>query len=107
MLTEQTVNGERVILANNGALVASKSQAGSWHVVKVVNGERTCDCKGYQYRGTCAHLRAVEQLERKRVAKRDTAILAGPAIAPPLFPESRKWERPAARSFEELFGQSA
>ena len=103
MLQEQTVNGEKVILANNGALVASKSQAGTWHVVKRVNGMLGCDCKGYQYRGTCAHLRAVEQLERER-AKRDTAILAGPGIDAPMFAESRKWERPKGRTFEELFG---
>ena len=106
MLHETQYNGEKVILANNGALVASKSQAGAWHVVKRVNGVLGCDCKGYQYRGTCAHLRVVEQLERER-AKRDTAILAGPAVDPPMFAESRKWERPAAKSFEELFGQSA
>ena len=106
MLTEQVVNGERIILASNGALVASNSQAGSWHVVKVVNGVRTCCCKGYQCRGTCAYLRAVEQLERER-AKRDTAILAGPAVDPPMFTEARKWERPVGKTFEELFGYSA
>ena len=102
MLQEETVNGERVILANNGALVASKSQAGSWHVVKRVNGMLVCDCKAAQFRGICRHLRAVEQLER--AVTRDTAILAGPAIDPPMFAESRKWERPKGKTFEELFG---
>ena len=105
MLTEQVIQGERVILATNGALVASKSQAGSWHVVKVVNGERVCDCASFKYRGgICRHVRAIEQLERDRAARRDTAILAGPGIDPPMFAESRRWERPAPKSFEELFG---
>ena len=107
MLTEQVIQGQRVILGGNGALVASKSQAGAWHVVKRVNGMLVCDCRAAQFRGTCRHIRVVEQLERERVAKRDTAILAGPAIDPPMFTEARKWERPACKTFEELFGQSA
>jgi hypothetical protein len=35
--------------------VPSKSQAGKYHLVTMAH----CDCKGFAYRGSCAHLTAV------------------------------------------------
>ena len=55
MVQQITVKGEQIILGRNGALVASQSQPGGWHVVK---GD-TCDCKGFAYRHHCRHVAAV------------------------------------------------
>lgn len=60
MVHQVEVNGEQVIVGGNGYLVASKSEVGGWHVCRRVNGVMTCDCKGYQYRYVCRHVRAVE-----------------------------------------------
>ena len=56
MVKQVEVNGDQVIVGGNGALVASKSEPGGWHVVR--NGG--CDCEGYQYRGRCRHIAAAQ-----------------------------------------------
>ncbi len=68
MVQQIDVDGEQVILSESGALVASRSEPGGWHVVKDVNGVHQCDCKSFQYRGQCRHVHAVEQIERARAA---------------------------------------
>lgn len=59
MIQQTIVNGDTIIPGRNGAaLVSSKSQPGSWHVVKA--GQ--CDCLGYQRRTHCRHVDEVAQL---------------------------------------------
>lgn len=55
----ELVNGETVIKLADRVLVASKSEPGKWH--EVVAG--VCDCKSYQYRGTCRHVKVEEAPE--------------------------------------------
>lgn len=55
------VEGDEVILTHEHALVSSSSQPGRWYTV--ANG--TCDCKGFEYRRTCRHVRAVEIAQRQ------------------------------------------
>lgn len=58
MLSEQTVNGERVLNLGRGlVLVASQSTPGTWHEVDTERGR--CDCAGFGWRHTCRHLQAV------------------------------------------------
>jgi len=56
-LTEQTINGERVLVLADVTLVASCSEPGTWHHVQ---GGR-CDCKGFTYRGKCRHLGVADE----------------------------------------------
>jgi SWIM zinc finger len=56
MVKQLEVNGDQVIIGGNGALVASQSEPGNWHIVR----NSACDCKGYQYRGYCRHIAAVK-----------------------------------------------
>jgi hypothetical protein len=57
MVTQLERNGEQIISISEGlALVASKSEPGTWHAVR--DAER-CDCLGYTYRGHCRHISAV------------------------------------------------
>ena len=55
MVQQIQVKGEQIILGSRGALVASQSQPGGWHVVR----DGQCDCRGFQYRGRCRHVTAV------------------------------------------------
>ncbi len=57
------VNGEMIIPGTRGALVASRSEPGAWHLV---HGGK-CDCLGYEYRGRCRHVAAVDALSSARV----------------------------------------
>jgi hypothetical protein len=60
MLNQAVYLGEVIIPLKNGvALVASKSTVGGWHVVR--GGKR--DCAGYQHRGQCRHVAAVQALQ--------------------------------------------
>jgi hypothetical protein len=47
--------------ARGGYLVASASQAGLYHSVRLGPVEQ-CDCKGFQYRGHCRHVEAVKAM---------------------------------------------
>lgn len=62
MVQQIAVNGEQIIPGRSGALVASKSQPGWWHCVKVVDGAHVCDCRGFHHRGTCRHVATVRAL---------------------------------------------
>lgn len=125
MLREVTINSERVIVGNNGALVASKSQPGFWHSVRPWAGELTCDCHGFDNHHKCRHVIVVKAIIADAQATvaaaktptlapvapattnhdRDTAILAGPAIDPPLFSKEQPRQAPKKLpTFEELFG---
>lgn len=53
------INGENVSLIGPAAVVASKSNPGTYHVI--YNGR--CDCKGFEYRGRCRHLTTVTTLQ--------------------------------------------
>ncbi len=57
MVKQIEVNGDQVIVGGNGALVASKSEPGNWHIVR--NG--ACDCRGFEFRGHCRHIAAAVQ----------------------------------------------
>jgi hypothetical protein len=65
MVRQCEVNGDAVIVAGNGYLVASASMPSWWHVCKPVGERMVCDCKSYEYRGTCRHLRAVAALAER------------------------------------------
>jgi hypothetical protein len=57
MVQQVAVRDEQVILGGrDGALVASHSQPGVWHVVR----SGACDCLGYQHRQTCRHIGAAQ-----------------------------------------------
>lgn len=61
MVSEVKFQNELLIpLKNGAALVASRSEVGCWHATKIVDGKRVCDCRGYQHRGACRHVRAVD-----------------------------------------------
>ena len=119
----QSPSGEQIILGGNGALVASKSMPGTWYAIRPQSGILTCECRGFTHRGKCRHVEAVKAIIREAESKieqakaatvapvvknlqheRDTAILAGPAIDPPLFPEERSRQAKKMPTFEELFG---
>jgi hypothetical protein len=63
VVQQMEVRGEQIIRGANGCLVASHSQEGAWHVVKPVDGKLTCDCKGFEHRSSCRHIKAVADLE--------------------------------------------
>ena len=59
--------------------VPSRTQDATYQVVEA-NGETRCCCKGFQYRGRCAHLSAVAEYKHQlaKIAKTpayETAIL--------------------------------
>jgi len=70
MVKQVAVGEDQVILGKNGSLVSSKSQPGGWHIVK----DGACDCKGFEYRGKCRHLAAVEQATAERKARQAEAL---------------------------------
>jgi hypothetical protein len=55
--------------------VASKSVAGKYHLVSL----GSCDCKGFGYRGTCSHLKAVQAEAAKVKAERSDLVDGGAA----------------------------
>ena len=58
MIQQVQYNGETIIPSKRGvALVLSKSTPDLWHLVN--SRDPHCDCKGYQYRGTCRHVETV------------------------------------------------
>jgi SWI/SNF-related matrix-associated actin-dependent regulator of chromatin subfamily A-like protein 1 len=45
--------------------IASKSDPGHSYHVTITDGVPTCECRGFDYRGTCSHIRAaLDQLEQ-------------------------------------------
>jgi hypothetical protein len=58
MVQQVQVNGEQVIRGTTAGLVASRSQPGLWHSVRIVDGVTVCDCLGYQQYTVCRHVRA-------------------------------------------------
>jgi hypothetical protein len=106
MVKQIEVNGEKIIAGGNGALVASKSEPGGWHVVQ----RGRCDCKGYQYRGQCRHLVALKTwLTPTPVPDRDIAPLSMGlgTDASGLFAVTahRIVVDPASLTFAALFGE--
>lgn len=65
-----TASGEQVILGgtNGLAIVASKSEPGRWHPVRVSGDVSQCDCLGFQHKGTCRHVKVVRALAAQPVA---------------------------------------
>lgn len=59
MVREESAGGERFVRVGATLLVASKSEAGTWHRIE----DGRCDCRGFQYRGACRHLVAAARLE--------------------------------------------
>lgn len=51
-LVERTIADERVLVLTGLVLVASRSEAGTWHRIQ----DDRCDCPGFTYRGRCRHL---------------------------------------------------
>lgn len=103
MVKQVEVQGEHIIpLLNGCALVASKSEWGGWHVVK--NGR--CDCKGYQHRGTCRHVKAVESFQAPKVEPVPAAVAPAPAATPPgpFLPERTTFGNHTGMTLEELLG---
>lgn len=72
MVRQVTIGRDQVILGRDGALVASQSQPGFWHVIR--NGR--CDCTGFAYRGRCRHLSAVAQARNPATQQTPAAALA-------------------------------
>lgn len=66
-------------------LVSSQTEAGRAHVVEQLPARLACDCKGFGYRGRCAHVAAVvahkARLELERAASVPAPVPA-PAPAP-------------------------
>lgn len=68
MLPEETtsllIDGERVLpQGHSQALVASKSEEGSWHSVEWSDDEMcwTCTCISFQTRHKCRHAKAIDR----------------------------------------------
>ena len=77
-MTAATVKGrsETDINGNTVYSVPSRCHPGDVYQVVEANGHLTCACKGFQYRGKCAHLDAVAAYKRAMALKmRDTAPL--------------------------------
>lgn len=55
-------------------LVSSSSEVGRSHVVTCQPGHLTCDCRGFFYRGKCAHIALVDQ----ELANDETAVVLPP-----------------------------
>lgn len=104
MVKQIDVNGEHVLpLCHGAALVASKSEWGVWHVVK--NGR--CDCKGFQARGTCRHLRTVAEMNAPKPAPVAAPAPAPVAVVDPaalFLPERPASPRKPVPTFEQFFG---
>jgi len=56
--TTTTRGGATIISTADMVLVASESMPGAYYVLRQSDGWR-CDCRGYQFRGTCRHRQAV------------------------------------------------
>lgn len=57
MVSEITFAGERLMTAGGINLMASKSQSGVWYHV----GLNVCECKSFQHRGTCRHIKTLRE----------------------------------------------
>src|SRR5436309_1019297 len=68
-IRELEIRGDRVMLTNGKALVASKSEPGVWYAVE----DGACTCRGFSYRAQCRHILAgAEALQAEPEPKRVT-----------------------------------
>lgn len=51
-------------LGNKLYQIESDSEPGTYYTIDLV--ERICECKGFQYRGSCKHLQRIEGEQRVR-----------------------------------------
>jgi len=105
--TTTTRNGATVISTDDMVLVASTSMPGAYYVLKSSEGWR-CECRGYQFRGTCRHRQAVFAHVNPPGQTRidDAPIAVGTTDPSGLFYSlaARLPVDPAAKTFEALFG---
>lgn len=81
-----TIGNDEVLLENaETALVSSASQPGTFHHVAF----DICDCKGFEYRGRCRHIDAV-QAARAIAAVRVTCPSCGRKTSPLQVQKYRK-----------------
>ena len=81
MVKTLTVGTDQVIIGRNGALVSSKSEPGSWHVVTPTS----CTCAGFGYRGHCRHIAAVASVSANAERAANLAALTDSATAYPIY----------------------
>jgi len=58
------VAGEAVIKLDSISYKVRSQDGAAWHIVRWANGRWHCDCTGFQYRKTCRHVKAVQELQR-------------------------------------------
>jgi hypothetical protein len=61
VIKSQHIGDEEAIDLGYAVLIASKSEPGAWYAVQ----DGACQCKGYQYRGTCRHLAVARQAQEQ------------------------------------------
>jgi hypothetical protein len=101
--TTTTRNGSTIIATDDMVLVASESMPGAYYVLKFSEGWR-CDCRGYQFRGTCRHRQAVFA-HTSTTAHDDAPLAVGSTDASGLFyAEPVRAAASGPHTFESLFG---
>lgn len=98
--TAEVIGAGVLLDGSNVYLVSSQTEEGRAHIVRQEAARPVCDCKGFHYRGRCAHVAAVvahkQKLELARaeaeaiIAEAASASRGTPATARPAASASAK-----------------